>query len=347
MKQSLISIIVPVYNVQKFLPKCLDSIISQTYQNIEIILVDDGSPDNSGTICDDYAANDNRIKVIHKKNEGVNEARITGFEQSVGNYIAFIDSDDYIDKEYIYHLYENMVKYHVAMSCCQLIRVYPDKEIKDGREEVGLFDRKQIDDFLSADFLYNYKTRKAGFFVGQGGKMYERSWLKEALHAGRNLVVGEDILMLFSLLQRIPSVYISSSFLYYYTQHTSQATRQFDMKTWNNLVKQWSRIMEFDVNGCLTHQLACRILHILRSFIIRAISTTTSYGHFVRTISQLFNAEIIYSFLFEYKFENLYFLDNIFIILVKKRYFWLLYILCNALYKGIKIRDVISHKSIS
>ncbi len=347
MEKPIISIIVPVYNVEKYLPKCLDSIIAQSYQNIEIILVDDGSPDNSGTICDDYAANDNRIKVIHKKNEGVNEARITGLEKSEGNYITFIDSDDYIDKEYIYHLYENMEKYHVAMSCCQLIRVYPDKEIKDGRKEVGLFDRKQIDDFLSTDFLYDYKTRKAGFFNGQGGKMYERSWLKEALNAGRSLEMGEDTLMNFYLMQRIPSLFISSSYLYYYTQHASQVTRQFDMKTWNYFVKQWERILEYDVNGYLTHQLACRILHNLRSYIFRAIPTTTSYGHFVRTIRQLFDTEIINSFLFEYKFEDLNYLDTFFIRLVKKRYFRLLYILSNALYKGVKIRDIILHKSIS
>ena len=88
-----VSIIVPVYNVEKYLEKCLDSIVKQTYENIEIILVDDGSTDKSGTILDQYAEMDNRISVIHKKNEGVSTARNTGIEAARGEYICFADAD--------------------------------------------------------------------------------------------------------------------------------------------------------------------------------------------------------------------------------------------------------------
>ena len=167
----LISIIVPIYKVEQYLPRCVDSLINQTYQNLEIILVDDGSPDRCGEICDEYAKRDQRIKVIHKQNAGVAEARITGFETSIGEYIAFVDSDDYVDSEYIRHLFCNMKKYNVAMSCCQLVNVYCGKTFNDYRPEIGLFEGKRKIDFLSTDFFFNYKLRKAGFFVGQGGKM--------------------------------------------------------------------------------------------------------------------------------------------------------------------------------
>ncbi len=101
MYESLVSIIVPVYNVSKYLRQCLDSITDQTYQNLEIILVDDGSEDDSGKICDEYADRDPRIFVVHKENEGLSAARNTGLEHMNGAYVSFVDSDDYIDRQFI------------------------------------------------------------------------------------------------------------------------------------------------------------------------------------------------------------------------------------------------------
>lgn len=95
-KEDKISIIIPVYKVEAYLPKCLDSVLQQTYKNLEIILIDDGSPDESGKICDEYSKKDERIKVIHKENAGVAQARNDGIEAATGAYISFIDSDDWI-----------------------------------------------------------------------------------------------------------------------------------------------------------------------------------------------------------------------------------------------------------
>ena len=95
-EQPLISVIVPVYNVEKYLINCVDSITSQTYKNLEIFLVDDGSTDSSGQICNEFEKNDARIKVIHKKNGGLSDARNAGLDRAKGQYYAFIDSDDYI-----------------------------------------------------------------------------------------------------------------------------------------------------------------------------------------------------------------------------------------------------------
>lgn len=102
----LISIIIPVYKVERYLKRCVDSVVSQSYRNIEIILVDDGSPDNCGKICDEYAKADSRIKVIHKENGGQSSARNSGLDLSNGEYIGFVDSDDYIDSE----MYETLLK---------------------------------------------------------------------------------------------------------------------------------------------------------------------------------------------------------------------------------------------
>ena len=104
----LISVVVPIYNVEKYLTRCLEALLKQTYTNLEIILVDDGSPDESGKICDSYAKKDSRIKVIHKKNGGLSDCRNKGISVATGEWITFVDGDDYVDLNMIDILYKNI-----------------------------------------------------------------------------------------------------------------------------------------------------------------------------------------------------------------------------------------------
>lgn len=121
-----VSVIVPVYNVEKYLRKCVESIKNQTYQNLEIILVDDGSTDCSGKICDDLSQTDDRIVVIHKENGGLSDARNVGMDASSGDYIGFVDSDDYIDKDFYEILVANLEKCNADVSCCRYSNVWED-----------------------------------------------------------------------------------------------------------------------------------------------------------------------------------------------------------------------------
>ena len=125
----LISIIVPIYNVEKYLNKCVESIINQTYKNLEIILVDDGSPDNCPAICDEWAKKDNRIKVIHKENGGLSDARNAGLAVATGEYIAFIDSDDYIELDFYNKLYKVIKDTNCDISMCNLRMVYENNNV--------------------------------------------------------------------------------------------------------------------------------------------------------------------------------------------------------------------------
>ena len=120
----MISVIVPVYNVVDYLPRCLDSIVGQTYRDLEIILVDDGSTDSSGKICDEYAMKDSRITVIHQKNKGLAEARNSGLINARGEYISFIDSDDYIDPEMLEVLYDLIQRKSASLSMVMFRYVY-------------------------------------------------------------------------------------------------------------------------------------------------------------------------------------------------------------------------------
>lgn len=127
--EPLISVVVPIYNVEQYLERCINSILQQTYQNLEIILVDDGSPDNSGVICDSYLSLDQRIKVIHKKNGGLSDARNAGLEIASGEFIAFIDSDDTIMPEMIEKLYQRIDTDRSDMAFCGYRQVSPNGDI--------------------------------------------------------------------------------------------------------------------------------------------------------------------------------------------------------------------------
>lgn len=134
----LISVIVPVYNVEKYLNKCIESIANQTYKNLEIILVDDGSTDSSGAICDQWAKKDDRIKVIHKENGGLSDARNKGLYIASGNYIGFVDSDDWID----YEMYEKLLSlsksYNADISSCGVLKIWDNNETRKLTKDNGL-----------------------------------------------------------------------------------------------------------------------------------------------------------------------------------------------------------------
>lgn len=125
----LISVIVPVYNVEQYLDRCVQSICKQSYKSLEIILIDDGSTDQSGKICEKYSEIDSRIKVIHKKNGGLSDARNHGIEAATGQYIGFIDSDDYIEPDMYERLYKNMQAFHADISVCAYDMIYPQKSV--------------------------------------------------------------------------------------------------------------------------------------------------------------------------------------------------------------------------
>lgn len=122
-----ISVIVPIYNVEKYLARCVRSICNQTYRNLEIILVDDGSPDNSGAMCDQFAEMDSRIRVVHKKNGGLSDARNAGIEVATGDYIAFLDSDDWVDPTWLEVLFNLCEKHDAEIAECSFRNFYPGK----------------------------------------------------------------------------------------------------------------------------------------------------------------------------------------------------------------------------
>ena len=164
-EDDMISVVVPIYNVEKYIRKCIDSIKKQTYRNIEIILVDDGSPDKCGEICDEYAESDKRIKVIHKRNGGLSDARNVGIDIAKGKYITFVDSDDYVEEDYVMYLYSLIKKYNTEMSICS----YYVEDYKNKRIDLGA---KYQEKALEKIECISRMLCENGFAVSAWAKMY-------------------------------------------------------------------------------------------------------------------------------------------------------------------------------
>ena len=146
--QPTISIIVPVYNVEKYIRPCLDSIIVQTFTDWECILVDDGSKDNSGKICDEYADHDVRFSVIHKKNEGVSIARQTGLDHSKGIYVIHADPDDWVEKDWLMKLHTKIEEEHADMVICDFERIFIDKTVRYVQKPTSFDNNEILQDLL-------------------------------------------------------------------------------------------------------------------------------------------------------------------------------------------------------
>ena len=156
MEAEKISVIIPVYNVEKYLSRCLDSIINQTYRNLEIIIVDDGSKDSSGKIADKYANEDSRIVVIHQENKGISAARNVGMSIASGRYILFEDSDDYVDYRCIEKLYNIIIEYDVDVACCKIEVIYESVQ-----SEVSLVEKSQTNENVAVDVISGEDVTKS------------------------------------------------------------------------------------------------------------------------------------------------------------------------------------------
>ena len=236
-----VSIIVPIYNTQKYLVRCLDSIISQTESDIEIILVDDGSTDGSGGICDAYAERDKRFRVLHKENGGVSSARNSGMDMMSGDYCCFVDSDDHISENYVSVLLNNIESYYCDISACGLSRT----DSYGNSNSVTVLNRQEAQ--LS---LFNETGGIKGYI---GGKLFKTDIIKKKnIIFDENQTLAEDILFLFDYLICCKSenaVCVSDNKLYCYENCsigalTQRGQRDVFQEKWCDAVKACEKILK-------------------------------------------------------------------------------------------------------
>lgn len=206
----LISLIVPIYKVEKYLIRCIDSAINQTYTNLEIILVDDGSPDKCGDICDKYALSDFRVKVIHKDNGGLSDARNEGIKLSKGKYISFLDSDDWIDENYVEKLYQLLKSSDSDISILNYFKTSDNHiQIDIIKEEIQILTNIQ-----AIGKMYDKKTKVQ--MIVSWGKLYKKRLFKNIkFPIGK---IHEDEFTTYKLFYYSKKIIISSAKMLYYTQ---------------------------------------------------------------------------------------------------------------------------------
>lgn len=200
-----ISIIVPVYNVEKYLHKCVDSILAQTFADFELILVDDGSPDGSGCICDEYVEKDNRVKVIHKKNGGLSDARNAGLDIAQGNYIGFVDSDDYVANDMYEVLYTNIIREQADLSICGIYDVYEGKNLIEKDNKYLVLNQ---DELLKLIFEGNLIS------VHAVNKLYAREIFQELRYPKERY--HEDSYVIIDIISSCTKIVVDTRQKYYY-----------------------------------------------------------------------------------------------------------------------------------
>jgi len=244
MNKDLISIIVPVYNVEKFLSQCIESIINQTYHNLEIILINDGSTDDSGKICDEYAMKDKRIKVIHQENSGVSNARNRGLDVASGEYIAFVDADDWIAEDMYEYMLKKAKKSNAEIVKCLQTIVYSNQNIQDNliQNEI-LIDMKKDRTRMISQVIVNGKMPSFSL-------MLIKKDVIDNLRFDTELIIGEDLLFVMNLYLSVHSMIWCDKYFYYYRIHENSATNSAEKnkKMLLNLLKLYAKIKNLFIN---------------------------------------------------------------------------------------------------
>ena len=204
----LISVIVPVYNASKYLNRCIDSILGQTYTNLEVILVDDGSTDESPAICDSYGEKDNRVKVVHKENGGVSSARNAGLKVASGEYVAFVDCDDSIDKNMYELLAGIMERENVDLAICDDYRHENNKIMTKSKHPSGIVSKETVDDRLVLISATDVNI------CAPWNKLYKRALID--FEFDTNVNWGEDQLFNYKYISKIDKMYYLDRQLYHY-----------------------------------------------------------------------------------------------------------------------------------
>jgi len=220
MNNPLVSIIIPIYNSEAFLDKCIQSALNQSYKNIEIILVDDGSIDSSGEICDNYSSIDSRIKTIHKNNGGLVSSRKTGLKASTGEYVLYIDGDDWLELDIIKNYVDQVIKYNAdIVISSHIVNLEGREDILMNSLPSGVYDKDKLNLVVYPKMLYTGKFSQFGIFSYSWGKLYKKELLLEnQLKVDESIIIGEDALCLYPTLLDANTLVILEQPGYHYRQ---------------------------------------------------------------------------------------------------------------------------------
>ena len=233
-EEKKISIIIPIYNVEKYLPACVESILQQTYKNLEVILVDDGSPDRCPVICDELAQKDDRIRVIHQKNKGLSGARNTGIDNAQGDYLIFVDSDDTVEQTLVEELYTYAEKWNCAIVACGRNYIFEDGQIvcKIAHDESKVYGFEEAMQEMNSFRLFD---------MSAWAKIYRKELFEDIRFPEGKL--SEDYYIMYKLFDKAKTIGYVAKPLYNYLQRQSSISR--NKKINHDFADAAKRQMEF------------------------------------------------------------------------------------------------------
>ena len=229
MNTAEISVIVPIYRIEKYLSQCVDSLLNQSFQNFELILVDDGSPDNCPKICDEYAVSDSRVRVVHKENGGLLSARKAGLEIAKGEYIAYVDGDDWVDKFYLDILYQLAISNDSDLVVTGHFREFDGKIETIKPKSSGTYDVEEIQSEILPNAIYNGHFCEHGVSTYVWNKLFKKSLLSQVLYDVPNeIIMGEDAAITYGYLAIARKMTVSRIPIYYYRQRHDSIVKSIE-----------------------------------------------------------------------------------------------------------------------
>ena len=282
------SVIIPIYNVEKYLRQCIESLIGQTYTDIEIILVDDSSPDRCPQMCDEYALKDIRIKVIHKQNGGLVSARQAGTEIATGDYIVPVDGDDWVAENYIEKFAATADRYDADIICCGHYKAFETENITSFMpDRAGFYSRVDIEREIFPKLIQ--KSNGTTFTPCLWSKAYKRNvYVKQQLQVNPKIKIGEDGACTIPCIYNANSVFVIPECLYYYRQNPKAMTKDKKAFPWDGpelIQKHLERtvnISKFDFKN----QLYRKTVHELFYVIVSQFYRKEPYSDIVSDITQ-------------------------------------------------------------
>ncbi|MBR1416984.1 MAG: glycosyltransferase family 2 protein [Bacilli bacterium] len=291
MKNDLVSVVVPLYNKEEYILECANSIINQTYKNIEIIIVNDGSSDNSKKICEQLAKKDKRINLINQKNLGTYMARYNGIKNSHGKYIMFIDADDYIRVDAIEILYNTISK-----EKCDVIRFNPEIISNNNTKNNYIYKGKELiekDDIFNCLLTSNYLNSLCLCF-------YERKLFNNIKPIEKNIINGEDFLLNLDVFSKVDKVLFLNDYLYYYRYNINSTTKKIDYKqilnNINNFIycfdKYYIYVNKWDKSDKYKMLASYKILEQTLSILFNFFNVNISKKKFINICKQIMESNV-------------------------------------------------------
>ncbi|EGC90838.1 glycosyltransferase, group 2 family protein [Turicibacter sp. HGF1] len=305
MGSQLVTIVVPIYNVENYLERCLESIVNQTYKNLEIILVDDGSPDKCPRICDDWAKKDSRIKVIHKTNAGLGMARNSGIDNATGEYICFFDSDDYVERNTIELALRSAIKYDSDIVIFGMNLVDQDKNIYQTiipNTDKEYFKGDEIKNFIVPNMLsYDpVSGKKLDFNMSSSGRLYKMKLINENnwRYVSEREFISEDFYSLFVLHQYVKSVSIVKKAFYNYCFNECSLSHSFNPERFEKICYCYQGMVDIydksiypnSVKLCLDSQFIGSVIGALKLI----VNSNDSFYKKIREFKKIVNNDFLH-----------------------------------------------------